>query len=159
MVDYRVGQGYDIHRLSRGRKLKLGGVEINNEFGLDGHSDADVVCHAIMDALLGAAALGDIGLHFPNTDPNYKDADSMRLMAHIKDMLEANGYAIANIDITILAEKPKLSPYMPQMQDNIAGVFDIEHDAVSIKATTNEMMGAIGRGEGIAALAVALIYK
>jgi 2-C-methyl-D-erythritol 2,4-cyclodiphosphate synthase len=159
MPNFRIGHGYDIHRLVPGRKLILGGVEIPYEFGLDGHSDADVVCHAVMDALLGAAALGDIGQHFPDTDPAYKDADSIKLLAHVRALLSEKRYSIGNIDITIIAEKPKVMPYSKTMITNITGALQIPDSLVSIKATTNEMMGALGRGEGIAAVAVALIHQ
>jgi 2-C-methyl-D-erythritol 2,4-cyclodiphosphate synthase len=159
MSKYRIGHGYDIHRLSDGRKLVLGGVRIDYEKGLDGHSDADVVIHGLMDSLLGAAALGDIGGHFPNTDPAYKNADSLKLLAHVKEMISEYKYTIDNIDITVIAEAPKLAPHIPRMISNIAHVLEISADAVSIKATTNEGLGFIGRGEGIAAFCVALLHK
>lgn len=159
MPKFRIGHGYDIHRLVPGRKLILGGVEIPNELGLDGHSDADVVCHAVMDALLGAAALGDIGQHFPNTNPAYKDADSIELLKHVAKLLSEKRYSIGNIEITIIAEKPKVMPYSKTMITHITGALQIPDSLVSIKATTNEMMGALGRGEGIAAIAVALIHQ
>ena len=159
MNTFRIGQGYDIHRLLPGRKLILGGVEIPFKKGLDGHSDADVAAHAVMDSLLGAAGLDDIGSYFPDTDPLYKDADSMNLMANVKDMVKEKGYHIGNIDITIIAEEPKLAPYINEMKYNIAGVLKINEDNISIKATTNEELGPVGIGEGIAALAVSLLYK
>jgi 2-C-methyl-D-erythritol 2,4-cyclodiphosphate synthase len=159
MTTIRVGQGYDIHRLCAGRKLILGGETIEYYLGLDGHSDADVICHAVMDSLLGAAALGDIGMHFPNTDPFYKDSNSIELMRHVEQLITQNSFRIGNIDITVIAEKPKLAPYIPRMITNISKVLGIEEGFVSIKATTNEQVGFIGRGEGIAALSVALIYK
>jgi 2-C-methyl-D-erythritol 2,4-cyclodiphosphate synthase len=159
MPNFRIGHGYDIHRLVPGRKLILGGVEIPYEFGLDGHSDADVVCHAVMDALLGAAALGDIGQHFPNADPAYKDADSIKLLKQVGAILSEKRHFIGNIDITIIAEKPKVMPHSKTMIANISGALQIPESLVSIKATTNEMMGALGRGEGIAAIAVALIHQ
>jgi len=159
MNSCRIGHGYDIHRLVPNRKLILGGVEIAYELGLDGHSDADVICHALMDALLGAAALGDIGQHFPNTDPNYKNADSLKLLEHVGKLMKGRNYSIGNIDITVIAEKPKLMPYMNQMKSNLAGALKIAPDIVSIKATTNEMIGSLGRGEGIAAYSVALLYQ
>lgn len=158
-MNFRIGQGYDIHRLCQGRKLILGGQTIDFEMGLDGHSDADVVCHAVMDALLGAAALGDIGRHFPNDDPRYENADSIGLLQHVETLLAKEGYRIGNIDVTILAEKPRLSEYMARMTAGIAGALKINENCVSIKATTNERVGFIGRGEGIAALSVALVYK
>ena len=159
MTNMRIGHGYDIHRLSPDRKLILGGVEIPYELGLDGHSDADVICHAIMDALLGALALGDIGQHFPNTDTKFKNANSIELLKHVKELVSKQAFKIGNIDVTVIAEKPKLMPYMSDMRAKIAGALNISADDVSIKATTNEMIGALGRGEGIAAIAVALVYQ
>lgn len=155
----RIGHGYDVHRHCVGRKLVLGGETIEFELGLDGHSDADVVCHAVMDALLGAAALGDIGIHFPNTDPAFRDADSIALLRHVRGLIEKDNYRIGNIDITIIAEKPKLAPLMPRMAANIARALDIDVACISLKATTNEGIGFIGKGEGIAAFSVALLYK
>ena len=153
-MDMRIGYGYDVHRLTEGRKLILGGVDIPHEKGLDGHSDADVLVHAIMDALLGAAALGDIGKHFPDTDPEYKGADSMKLMAHVRDLIEEKGYVIENIDATVIAQKPKLRPYIDQMEENIAKVLRIERDQINVKATTEERLGFTGREEGMAAQAI-----
>ena len=153
----RVGLGYDVHKLVEDRKLILGGVEIPHTLGLLGHSDADVLVHAIMDALLGAAALGDIGKHFPDTDPEYKGADSMKLMAHVRDLIEEKGYVIENIDATVIAQKPKLRPFIPQMTENIAKVCCIEISQLNIKATTEEGLGFTGSEQGIAAHAVALI--
>jgi 2-C-methyl-D-erythritol 2,4-cyclodiphosphate synthase len=153
----RVGMGYDVHRLTNGRPLILGGVDIPFDRGLLGHSDADVLVHAICDALLGAAGLGDIGLHFPDTDPAYKDADSLSLLKRVGGMLSEKGFSIANIDATILAESPKISPYRDEMISNIAGVLDIVCHMINIKATTTEGLGSIGRKEGIAAMAVAMI--
>ena len=155
----RIGHGYDIHRLVAGRKLILGGVAIDFELGLEGHSDADVVCHAVMDSLLGALALGDIGIYFPNTDNAYKDANSLELLKMVRTIINKKDYSIANIDISIIAERPKLTPYMGLMRNNIAGVLGVSVEDISIKATTNENMGFIGKGEGIAAFAVALLYK
>lgn len=155
----RIGQGYDLHRLEPGRPLILGGVTVPFERGLVGHSDADVVIHSVIDALLGAAALGNIGQSFPDTDPEYKDADSMGLLAATLKQLAANGYDIVNIDATIVAEKPKLSPYLPQMRDRIAATLGIDTGAVSVKAKTNECVGPEGRGEAISAQAVALIKR
>ena len=153
----RIGHGYDVHRLVKSRKLILGGVEIPYEMGLDGHSDADVVTHALIDSFLGAAALGDIGCHFPDTDPKYKDADSMKLLENVMSKLTDNGYSIGNVDITIVAEKPKLSEYIGQMRANISKAIDSPVENISIKATTNEKLGFIGKGEGIAAFSVALL--
>jgi 2-C-methyl-D-erythritol 2,4-cyclodiphosphate synthase len=159
MTKMRIGHGYDIHPLSLGRKLILGGVEIDFDKGLEGHSDADVICHAVMDSLLGAVALGDIGSHFPNTDPAFKNADSLKLLSHVRDLISEHRFHISNIDITVIAESPKLAPYIPQMISNIARVLGIPTDTVSVKATTNENLGFIGRGEGIAAFCVALLYQ
>ena len=150
----RVGLGYDVHKLVEDRKLILGGVEVPHTLGLLGHSDADVLVHAIMDALLGAAALGDIGKHFPDTDPEYKGADSMKLMARVRDLIEEKGYVIENIDATVIAQKPKLRPYIDQMEENIAKVLHIERDQINVKATTEERLGFTGREEGMAAQAI-----
>ncbi len=158
MNKIRIGLGYDIHRLVSGRKLILGGVEIPFDLGLDGHSDADVVAHAIIDALLGAASLGDIGSHFPDDDPAYKDADSTGLLEKTRAMVEEKGFTVSNIDITIIAENPRLAPYITEMKHKVAKAAGIAPDDISIKATTNEKIGAIGRGEGIAAFSVALLY-
>jgi 2-C-methyl-D-erythritol 2,4-cyclodiphosphate synthase len=155
----RVGIGYDVHPLVAGRKLVLGGVEIEFAKGLDGWSDADVLVHAVMDALLGAAALGDIGTHFPPGDNAYKNAGSLELLKRVKQMLAARNWGIANIDTTVLAEAPRLKPHMPAMAANIASVLGMRPDDVSVKAGTGEKMGFVGRGEGIAAQAVALIEK
>lgn len=153
----RVGIGYDVHPLVKGRKLILGGVTIPFEKGLKGHSDADVLVHAVCDALFGAASLGDIGLHFPDTDPRYKDVSSIELLAKTFQMVKAEGFSILNIDATIFAEAPKLSPYRSAMQQNIASTLKLEPDQVNIKATTTEGLGMIGSGAGIAAMAVVLI--
>ncbi len=150
----RVGLGYDVHKLVEDRKLILGGVEVPHSLGLLGHSDADVLVHAIMDALLGAAAMGDIGKHFPDTDPAYKGADSMMLMARVRDLIEEKGYVIENVDATIIAQKPKLRPYIDQMEENIAKVLRIERDQINVKATTEERLGFTGREEGMAAQAI-----
>ena len=147
----RVGTGYDVHRLTEGRKLVLGGVEIPFEKGLLGHSDADVAVHAVMDALLGAAALKDIGYHFPDTDPEYSGVSSMKLLARVGEMLEEKLYLIENIDVTIIAQKPKLRPYLEQMEENVARVLHLEKEQVNIKATTEEGLGFTGAMEGIAA--------
>ena len=153
----RIGHGYDVHRLTAGRKLILGGVEIDWPLGLDGHSDADVLVHAIMDALLGAAALGDIGKLFPDTDPAYKGIDSLLLLAKVKEAVAKQGYGIGNVDATIIAQKPKLAPHIPQMVKNIAPVLKVSENDVNIKATTEEKLGFTGREEGISAHAVCLL--
>ena len=153
----RIGQGYDVHRLTEGRKLIIGGVEIPYKKGLDGHSDADVLLHAIMDALLGAAALGDIGLLFPDTDEQFSGADSLKLLQKVKDVLDERGYSICNIDSTVIAQEPKLRPYIDTMRQNIAETLKIDVSQVSVKATTEEHLGFTGRKEGIAAQAIVLI--
>lgn len=153
----RIGTGYDVHRLTEDRLLILGGVTIPYEKGLLGHSDADVLVHAIMDALLGAAALGDIGKHFPDNDPAYKGISSMKLLGHVRGLLEQNGYLVGNIDSTIVAQAPKLASFLPQMTENIAEVLGIDASQVSVKATTEEKLGFTGSGEGIAAQAVCLL--
>jgi len=153
----RVGQGYDIHRYKEGRPLVLGGVRFDAPFGLDGHSDADVLAHAICDALLGAAGLPDIGSRFPNTDPKYKDIDSRRLLGEVADAVEAAGYRIANIDATVVAEKPKIAPRIGEMKAALAASARLDPAQIGIKATTSETLGALGRSEGAAALAVALL--
>lgn len=155
----RIGTGYDVHQLSEGLPLWMGGVLVPHSHGLVGHSDADVLLHAICDALLGAAALGDIGKHFPDTDPQYKGISSLKLLAHVGDLLHEHGYRIGNIDSTIVAQRPKLAPYIPQMRQNIADTLGIDIDQVSVKATTTEHLGFEGRQEGISAQAVALIEK
>lgn len=153
----RIGFGYDVHAFSKDRKLILGGVDIPYEKGLLGHSDADVLVHAIMDALLGAAALGDIGKHFPDTDPKYKDADSLVLLSYVGRLLKDNGFSISNIDSCIVAQAPKLAPHIDTMRENIAKALNIDVTQVSIKATTTEHLGFEGRKEGISSSAVALI--
>lgn len=155
---FRVGQGYDVHRLVTERRLILGGVDIPYEKGLLGHSDADVLAHAVMDALLGAAALGDIGKLFPDNDPEYEGADSLMLTRRVARVLEENGYAVSNVDATIIAQSPKLAPYIDKMRENIAAALNIPVTDVSVKATTEEKLGFTGRKEGIAAQAAALIY-
>lgn len=155
---FRVGQGYDVHRLVTDRRLILGGVDIPYEKGLLGHSDADVLAHAIIDALLGAAALGDIGKLFPDSDPEYEGADSLMLTRRVARVLEENGYAISNVDAAIIAQSPKLAPYIDKMRENIAAALNIPVTDVSVKATTEERLGFTGRKEGIAAQAAALIY-
>ena len=153
----RIGTGYDVHTLAEGRRLIIGGVDIPYEKGLLGHSDADVLVHAIMDALLGAAALGDIGKHFPDTDEKYKGADSLMLMREVRRILEENGFGIVNVDSTIIAQAPKMKPYIEQMRQNIADALQVDVSCVSVKATTEERLGFTGRGEGISAQAVCLI--
>ena len=155
----RVGMGYDVHKLVEGRKLILGGVEIPYEKGLLGHSDADVMLHAVMDALLGAAALGDIGLHFPDTDPKYKGASSIKLLEHVGRLLEENGYVIENIDATIIAQRPKMRPHIDQMRENMAKALKIDVDQINVKATTEEGLGFTGSGEGISSQAICAIRK
>ena len=156
---FRIGQGYDVHRLTEGRDLIIGGVKIEYEKGLLGHSDADVLCHAIMDALLGAAALGDIGKMFPDTDEKWRGADSLMLTRAVAERLRSEGYAIVNIDSTIVAQRPKMSPHIEKMRENLANALGIEASAVSVKATTEEKLGFTGSGEGISAKAIALIEK
>ena len=155
----RVGMGYDVHKLTEGRKLILGGVEIPYEKGLLGHSDADVLLHAIMDALLGAASLGDIGKHFPDTDPAYKGISSIKLLEHVGKLLDDHMYVIENIDATIIAQKPKMRPHIEQMEKNIAEALHIEKDQVNVKATTEEGLGFTGEGLGIAASSVCLLSE
>lgn len=153
----RIGQGYDVHRLSEGRKLILSGIEIPFEKGLLGHSDADVLTHALCDALLGAAALGDIGVHFPDTDMRYKGISSILLLKEVKNLLDERGYKIENIDCTVIAQRPKLSPYILKMREKLSDVLSLDLDRISIKATTQEKLGFAGREEGIAALAVCIL--
>ena len=155
----RFGMGYDVHRLTEGRRLILGGVTVPHSLGLLGHSDADVLLHAISDALLGAAALGDIGRHFPDTDPRYEGADSMDLLARVRVLLEGKGYVIGNVDATIVAQRPKLKDYIPQMNRNIARVLGLNLEQVNVKATTEEKLGFTGSEQGISAYAVAGIEK
>ena len=155
----RIGHGYDVHRLVEGRKLILCGVEIPHTVGLLGHSDADVAVHALMDALLGAAAMGDIGRHFPDTDPQYKGADSLVLLDHVMALLREKGYAVGNVDVTIIAQKPKLKDYIERMRENIAAHLRIDLDCVNVKATTTEKLGFEGECLGISAHAVACIER
>lgn len=159
MPQFRIGCGYDVHKLGEERKLILCGVEVHYEKGLLGHSDADVALHALMDALLGAAAMGDIGKHFPDTDERFKGADSMQLTLHVKKLLQEEGWQVNNVDVTIIAERPKLAGYIAKMRANVAKVLDVAESVVNIKATTTEKLGFTGRGEGIAAEAVASIVK
>ena len=153
----RVGHGYDVHRLVEGRKLILGGVDVPHTLGLLGHSDADVLTHAVMDALLGAAALGDIGRHFPDTDPAYAGADSLKLLDHVVALLKAHGWRVGNVDATILAQRPKLAPYLEQMRDTLAAHMRVDREQVNVKATTEEKLGFTGAQEGMAAHAVCLL--
>lgn len=155
----RIGMGYDVHKLVAGRKLIIGGVEIPHEKGLLGHSDADVLLHAISDALLGAAALGDIGKHFPDTDPKYKGADSLKLLQHVGELLEENNYFIENIDATIIAQQPKMRPHIDKMRENIAGALGIEVSQVNVKATTEEGLGFTGSMEGISSQAICMLIS
>ncbi|MCE3225504.1 MAG: ispF [Bacteroidetes bacterium] len=156
---YRIGFGYDVHPLGEGRELWLGGVKLEFDKGCVGHSDADVLLHAICDALLGAANLRDIGFHFPNTDPKYKGADSKLLLKEVVALLKQKNYLVGNIDATLSLEAPKVNPHIKKMQEVLAPILEVDADCVSIKATTNEKLGYVGRGEGVNAYAVALIYK
>ncbi len=158
-TQFRIGQGFDVHAFVEGRKLILGGVEIPFSKGLLGHSDADVLLHAISDALLGALALGDIGKHFPDTDENYKDADSKKLLEHVYQLIKEKGYLLGNVDAVIMAQKPKLMNFIPEMQKIIASIFGAEINQISIKATTTEKLGFTGREEGIASMATVLLIK
>lgn len=155
----RFGMGYDVHRLTEGRKLIIGGVEIPHKLGLLGHSDADVLLHAISDAILGASALGDIGKHFPDTDPRYKGADSLKLLGEVARLVAEKGYRVGNVDSTIVAQAPKLAPYIPEMNKNIAETLNIPIDAVNVKATTEEHLGFTGTEQGISAYAVASLVS
>lgn len=155
----RIGQGYDVHQLVEGRPLILGGIEIPHDKGLLGHSDADVLLHTITDAALGAIGGGDIGKHFPDTDPEFKDADSRKLMTHIWQYVKEQGYELGNVDCTVIAQKPKLAPYIEQLRESIAGLLEADISQVNVKATTNEKLGSLGREEGIAALAVILLVE
>ncbi len=153
----RIGMGYDVHRLVEDRDLIIGGEKIEYEYGLLGHSDADVLLHAIMDALLGAAALGDIGTHFPDTGERYRGISSVRLLAYVDQLLEENGYSVGNIDATIIAQRPKMAPYIPKIRENIANTLGLELNQVNIKATTEEGLGFTGSGDGISAQAVCIL--
>lgn len=159
VVSMRIGMGYDVHRLVEGRDLIIGGVKIPYEKGLLGHSDADVLLHAIMDALLGAAALGDIGKHFPDTDDHYKGISSLKLLEHVAQLLQKHGYEIGNIDATVIAQKPKLRPYIEEMEKNIAEVLGISGDQINVKATTEEGLGFTGEQQGISSQAICCLYK
>jgi len=159
MADFRIGHGYDVHRLVEDRKLIIGGVEIPHTLGLLGHSDADVLTHALMDAMLGALALGDIGQHFPDTDPKFAGADSIQLLRHVNAIIQKKGWQIGNLDATVLAQKPKLAPHILQMRKNFAEVLGCDMDQVSIKATTEEKLGFTGQEQGIAAHCVVLLER
>ena len=159
MTNIRIGNGFDVHALVAGRPLVLGGVAIPHERGLAGHSDADVLLHAVCDAILGALALGDIGMHFPDTDARWKDADSRALLRHVAALAAAQGWRIGNLDVTVIAEAPKLAPHVPAMRANLAGDLACDVGAISVKATTTERLGFAGRGEGIAALATVLLVR
>lgn len=158
-MNIRIGNGYDIHQLCEGRPLILGGVKIEHELGLLGHSDADVLTHAIMDAMLGALSLGDIGHYFPPTDPKWKGADSLVLLSQVNQLIQTQGWRIGNIDSVVVAERPKLKPHIKTMRDRLANVLALQPDQIGIKATTNEKLGPVGREEGISAYAVALLVK
>ena len=155
----RIGHGYDVHKLTKGRKLILGGIEVPHTLGLLGHSDADVLTHAIMDALLGAAALGDIGQHFPDNDDRYLGADSTVLLGHVMELIREKGYRVGNVDATIIAQKPKLMPYLPLMRKKLADVMEIQEERLNLKATTEEHLGFTGRQEGISAHCVCLLEE
>lgn len=155
----RIGQGYDVHKLAEGRKLILGGVDIPYEKGLLGHSDADVLTHALMDALLGACALGDIGHLFPDNDPAYAGADSLKLLDRVVELLEEKGFSVGNVDVTVIAQAPRLAPYVQEMRENLAERLKVDMERVSVKATTEERLGFTGRGEGISAQAVCLVNE
>ena len=159
MSGFRIGHGYDVHKLVEGRRLILGGVDIPHTLGLLGHSDADVLVHAVMDALIGAMGLGDIGKHFPDNDNAYLNISSLKLLARVRELLAENGYTVSNIDATVIAQKPKLAPHINQMRENIAEILGISTSQVNVKATTEEHLGFTGREEGISSHAVALIEK
>lgn len=159
MIDFRIGHGYDVHRFKEGRALVLGGERIEYSLGLEGHSDADVLIHALMDALLGALALGDIGRHFPDTDEKYRGISSIILLKQVSALVAERGYAVSNVDITLVMQKPKVAPYVDKMSENIASALGIPRDRVNVKATTEEKLGFTGNMEGAAAHAVALVYK
>lgn len=158
-MDIRIGQGYDVHRLAEGRKMILGGVEISADKGPLGHSDADVLLHAICDALLGAIGLGDIGKHFPDTDQAYKNISSLILLEKVNALITERNYRVGNVDATLVLQKPKIAPHVPAMKKNIAAVLHVEEERVSIKATTSEGLGFVGVGDGVVAYAVALVFK
>ncbi len=158
-MDFRIGHGYDVHRFKEGRELVLGGVRIEHSYGLDGHSDADVLLHAVMDSLLGAAGLGDIGRHFPDTDDKYLGISSVLLLKEVAALISKNGYSVSNVDVTLIMQKPKIAPYVAEMVNNISSAIGISPDRVNVKATTEEGLGFTGTMEGAAAHAIALIYR
>ncbi|WP_337864512.1 2-C-methyl-D-erythritol 2,4-cyclodiphosphate synthase [Ignavibacterium sp.] len=158
-IDIKIGIGFDVHSFAEGRKLVLGGIEIPSPKGLEGHSDADVLLHAISDAILGALALGDIGKHFPNTDPKWKDVDSSVILKHCYEIVKSKGFIISNIDSMLALESPKISPYIQQMQNRIADILQVSPSQISIKATTTEKLGFVGRSEGAVAMATVLLIK
>lgn len=158
-MNIKIGHGYDVHKLVKDRKLILGGVDIEYDFGLLGHSDADVLCHAVADSLLGAAGKKDIGHYFPDSDKQYEGVSSLFLLGKVREIIKGNGYQIGNIDVTVIAQSPKLAPYIDKMKENIANALEIEKENVNIKATTEEKLGFTGRGEGISSHSVCLIYK
>lgn len=158
-LPFRIGQGFDVHRFSENRRLILGGVDIPFDRGLAGHSDADVLTHAICDALLGAAALGDIGRHFPDTDPQFKDANSLKLLARVVELVDSSGWSIGNIDATVIAQSPRLAPHIDAMRSKLGQACDLDSERLAIKATTSEGLGFTGRSEGIAAMAIALLIR
>lgn len=159
MTDFRIGHGYDVHKLTKGRDLILGGVKIDHKLGLLGHSDADVVLHAVSDSLLGAVALGDIGKHFPDTDDKYKGADSRVLLREVYSKIKQLGFKVSNLDVTVIAQKPKLLPFIEKMRENIANDIETDISRVNVKATTEEKLGFTGREEGISAHSVCIVYK
>lgn len=158
-LNFRTGFGFDVHKFSAGRKLILGGIEIPHEEGLEGHSDADVLLHAICDAMLGALALGDIGIHFPNTDAKWKDADSSILLSKVNQMINSKGYQVSNLDCVLALESPKISPFVMKIRNNIASILQTSVDQISIKATTTETLGFVGRKEGVVSMATVLLVK
>ena len=158
-LNFRTGFGFDVHAFAEGRKLIIGGVEIPFDKGLEGHSDADVLLHAICDAMLGALALGDIGLHFPNTDELFKDADSALLLKHVNELINSKGYELGNLDCVLAMEKPKISPYVERMKNRIAEILSVDSDQISIKATTTEKLGFVGRTEGVVSFSTVLLMK
>lgn len=156
---FRIGHGFDVHRLVEGRECVIGGISIPSDKGLEGHSDADVLLHAVSDAILGALALGDIGKHFPDTDPQYKDADSKKLLAHVWTLARQKGYVLGNLDVTIIAQAPKMAPYIPAMVETLAQILEADESQINVKATTTERLGFTGRGEGIACESVVSLTK
>ena len=158
-LNYRTGFGFDVHSFTAGRKLILGGVEIPNDLGLDGHSDADVLLHSICDAMLGALALGDIGIHFPNTDEKWRNVESSLLLSKVNNLIDSKGYAVGNIDCVLVMERPKIFPFVDKIRESIAGILNTDIEQISVKATTSEKLGFVGRNEGVVALATVLLIK